>query len=136
MNSNSGLTRSVNISTGDLPARHGSAPDIAMLRSEHAQLNELIRVVIGTAATSDFAGLIDQLRWMIRDHVRRERSELAGFAPAGQTVDSWARLTELERLADELGSDESSHRRLAEVTADHCDHLESEVFPVSVRSMG
>ena len=124
------------ISTGDLPARHRLAPDIAMLRSEHAQLNELIRVVIATEATSDFAGLIDQLRWMIRDHVRRERSELAGFTPAGQTVDTWARLAELERVADELGSDESSHRRLAEVTTDHCDHLETEVFPVSVRSVG
>ncbi len=107
-----------------------------MLRSEHAQLKELIRVVIATEATSDFAGLVDQLRWMIRDHVRRERRELAGVTPAGQTVDTWAGLTELERLADELGSDESSHRRLAEVTDDHCDHLEAEVFPVSVQSIG
>ena len=104
-----------------------------MLRSEHVQLKELIRVVIATEATSDFAGLIDQLRWMIRDHVRRERSELVGATPAGQSVDAWARLTQLERLADELGSDESSHQRLAEVIDEHCDHLETEVFPLAIR---
>jgi hypothetical protein len=108
-----------------------------MLRSEHVQLKELIRVVIATEATADFAGLIDQLRWMIRDHVRRERGELSGVTPTtGQTVDTWARLTALERLADELGSDAASHQRLAEVIDDHCDHLETEVFPGAVRAVG
>ncbi len=85
-------------------------------------------MVLATDAGGDFTGLVDQLRWMIRDHLDRERIELAPLVPSSETLDSWAKLGDLRGAANALGIGEVDHEELLRVLNDHCDHLEHQVF--------
>ena len=95
------------------------------MRSEHMQLQELARAIVATDFDPEFSGLIDQLRWMIHDHIELERSLLRTIAPPGRDVDEWAELADLERVADLLVTE---RRAKADVLLDsivhHCDLVE------------
>jgi hypothetical protein len=76
--------------------------EVALLRSEHAQLRELAAVMIGTHGFEGFEGLAGQLAGMIRDHLGWERPLVKTVPDAGGT-DPLAAET-LGRLANDLTS--------------------------------
>jgi hypothetical protein len=78
--------------------------DVAVLKSEHAQLRELANVMVGTRGFEGFEGLAGQLSGMIRDHLGLERPLLELAVPGAPGTDDPLAVAALGRLANDLDS--------------------------------